>query len=96
MRRSIIVGNWKMNMLISSAGKWIDDLLEKIHFAASVDIVIAPPFTALAKLRESINDSSKDLVINDEIIEKLKLIDVNSITPFEALIKLNELIDDIE
>ena len=57
MRRSIIVGNWKMNMLISSAGKWIDNLLEKLHFADSVDIVVAPPFTALAKLRESIKDS---------------------------------------
>ena len=48
------------------------------------------------ELDESINDSMEDLVMNDEIIEKLKLIDINSMTPFEALIKLNELIDDIE
>ena len=48
------------------------------------------------ELDENINDTSKDLVMNNEIIEKLKLIDVNSITPFEALIKLSELIDDIE
>ena len=32
----------------------------------------------------------------DKIIDKLKLIDVNTITPFEALIKLNELIDEID
>ena len=48
------------------------------------------------ELDENINDTSKDLVMNNEIIEKLKLIDVNSITPFEALIKLSELINDIE
>tara|TARA_Y100000996_G_scaffold415452_1_gene410278 strand:+ start:6786 stop:9404 length:2619 start_codon:yes stop_codon:yes gene_type:complete len=48
---------------------------------------------------ESINSQNtnekENTTINNEIIERLKLIDVNNITPFEALIKLNELVDDI-
>ena len=48
---------------------------------------------------ESINSQNtnekENTTINNEIVERLKLIDVNNITPFEALIKLNELVDDI-
>ena len=57
MRRPIIVGNWKMNMLISTADEWMRELLDKSHFADSVDIVVAPPFTTLAVLRERIKNS---------------------------------------
>ena len=48
------------------------------------------------QLIEDTDNNKEELRINNEVIEKLKLIDVNSITPFEALIKLNELIDDID
>ncbi len=50
---------------------------------------------------ESINsqnqneNENENTIVNHEIVEKLKLIDVNNITPFEALIKLNELVDDV-
>ena len=46
---------------------------------------------------ESINsqNQNENTIVNHEIVEKLKLIDVNNITPFEALIKLNELVDDV-
>jgi len=61
MRRPIIVGNWKMNMLISSADKWMIGLLDKSHITDQADIVIAPPFTALAVLRERIKGSKVQL-----------------------------------
>ena len=48
---------------------------------------------------ESINsqnqNENENAIVNHEIVEKLKLINVNNITPFEALIKLNELVDDV-
>ena len=52
MRRPIIAGNWKMNMLISNADEWVGELLDNLHLTNSVDLIIAPPFTALALVRE--------------------------------------------
>ena len=52
MRRPIIVGNWKMNMLISNADDWMRELLGRSDFTSSVDIVIAPAFTLLAVVRD--------------------------------------------
>ena len=57
MRRPIIVGNWKMNMLISTADEWMRKLLLKSQVIDSIDIIVAPPFTALAVLRELIKES---------------------------------------
>ena len=57
MRRPIIVGNWKMNMLISTASKWVEELLGESDFADTFDLVVAPPFTALAVVRERIKGS---------------------------------------
>ena len=54
MRRPIIVGNWKMNMIISTANKWVEELLGESDFTDTFDIVIAPPFTAIAVVRECI------------------------------------------
>jgi len=58
MRRPIVAGNWKMNMLISTADEWIREFLDKSHLTDSVDIVVAPPFTAIAALRERVKGSS--------------------------------------
>lgn len=52
MRRPIVVGNWKMNMLVSEAGDWIESLLANPPFPETVEVVVAPPFTALAVVRE--------------------------------------------
>lgn len=52
MRRPIVAANWKMNMLISNADDWIKGFLAKIQAKNDIDIVIGPPFTALARLQE--------------------------------------------
>ena len=57
MRRPIVAANWKMNMLISNADDWIKGFLAKIQAKNDIDIVIGPPFTALAVLRERIKCS---------------------------------------
>ena len=56
MRRPIVVGNWKMNMLISAANKWAIDALNKPAFE-HIDIIIAPPFTALSVVNEHLKYS---------------------------------------
>ena len=53
MRRPIVIGNWKMNMLISDANKWVIEALNKPE-CADTDIIIAPPFTSLASINEGI------------------------------------------
>ena len=70
MRRPIVVGNWKMNMLISAANKWAIDALNKPAFE-HIDIIIAPPFTALSVVNEHLKSSRIKLAgqnISAEII----------------------------
>ncbi len=56
MRRPIVIGNWKMNMLISTANDWIIEALNKPGCAGTV-IISAPPFTSLAVINEGIKGS---------------------------------------
>jgi triosephosphate isomerase len=60
MRRPIVIGNWKMNMLISAANKWVIEALKKSE-CGDTDIIIAPPFTAIAAVKERIKDSRMKL-----------------------------------
>jgi triosephosphate isomerase (TIM) len=61
MRRPIVTGNWKMNMLQSEAGDLVKSLVEWKPLSGAVDIVIAPPFTALAVVRKLIEGSGIQL-----------------------------------
>ena len=61
MRRPIVVGNWKMNMLISSSRKWVEELLNSSDCAGTFDIVVAPPFTSLSVVRQYIEGSKIQL-----------------------------------
>ncbi|SVE23965.1 uncharacterized protein METZ01_LOCUS476819, partial [marine metagenome] len=53
MRRPIVVGNWKMNMLISTSNKWVEEFIKTSKLVGSFDLVIAPPFTSLSAVRKS-------------------------------------------
>ncbi len=57
MRRSIFVGNWKMNMLISSSEKLVQELICASDFLGNFDIVVAPSFTSLSAVRTLIKGS---------------------------------------
>lgn len=59
MRKKIIAANWKMNMSASDAADFYDAFRLEIEEVNGVDIVIAPPFTALAKLSEKLGGSQK-------------------------------------
>lgn len=47
MRRPIIAGNWKMNMLTGDAGKLVGDLWSEISTQDAVEAVVCPPFVDL-------------------------------------------------
>ena len=57
MRTPLIAGNWKMNMTVGNAL----ELVKGIHFGlrhpGEVDVVVAPPFTALHPVAQFLKDS---------------------------------------
>ncbi len=57
-RKPILAGNWKMNMTATQA----KDLVRKIAYAVmgakDREIVVAPPFTSLAAVEETIRDTN--------------------------------------
>ena len=44
-------------MLISDATDWVESLLRKSPFPETVEVVVAPPFTAIAAVEEKIRRS---------------------------------------
>jgi triosephosphate isomerase len=57
MRRPIIAGNWKMFKTNSEARLLVTGLKEKLAAVHDVEVVVCPPFTALASVAELLKDS---------------------------------------
>src|SRR5438093_9245816 len=55
MRKKIVAANWKMNMLQAEAAEFVKDLLLEIDDMSGVEVVVVPPFTAIAKVVESLD-----------------------------------------
>lgn len=59
MRTILIVGNWKMNKTASEATVFTRDLLARVPAQpANLELVVAPPFTALESVRLALGASS--------------------------------------
>ena len=58
MRTTLIVGNWKMNKTASEAVRFVRELATALPKDSSVEIVIAPPFTALASVHAVLDSAS--------------------------------------
>ena len=59
MRTILIVGNWKMNKTASEATAFIRDLNARVPAqTANLELVVAPPFTALESVRLALGASS--------------------------------------
>ena len=56
MRKAIIAANWKMNMTVAETASYIPTFLAETGDDTEVDVVIIPPFTALAKASELIGE----------------------------------------
>ena len=57
-RKLIIAGNWKMNKTVAEALALVGDLKRDLASVKEVDIVVAPPFTALESVSKAIIDSN--------------------------------------
>ena len=57
MRKKIVAANWKMNKTQAEAAAFISTLLLEIGDMADVEVVILPPFTAIAKVNEALGNS---------------------------------------
>ncbi len=53
-RKPLIAGNWKMYKTVSEAIDTSRNLAERVSGASHVEIMIAPPFTALAPMAEAL------------------------------------------
>jgi len=58
MRKPIIAANWKMNKNIREAIEYVKEFKVLVADVTDVDIVIAPVFTALAKVSKKIKDTN--------------------------------------
>jgi triosephosphate isomerase len=58
MRKIIIAGNWKMNKTSLEAMDLVNLLKRNLLDVTEVDIVVCPPFTALADVRDALCDSN--------------------------------------
>ncbi len=65
MRRRVLIGNWKMHKTAGEAGTYVREFLPLIQNVASVDVILAPPFTALHVVAASIKDTSIGLAGQD-------------------------------
>ena len=65
MRPPIIAGNWKLNNTISEAVELTSKLKDLLAPTNNVDIVVAPPFTALDAVNKVIRDTNIALAAQD-------------------------------
>jgi triosephosphate isomerase len=61
MRQPLIAGNWKMNNNDAESVELVSKLREMISGVKEVEVVVAPPYTALGSVAEAIKDSNISL-----------------------------------
>src|SRR5438270_14088621 len=54
MRKKIVAANWKMNMTQAESARFVEALLLDVGDITDVEVVIVPPFTAIAKVNEAL------------------------------------------
>src|SRR5687768_13078170 len=57
MRKKIIAANWKMNMTQAEAASFVGTFLLEIGESTEVEIVIVPPFTAIAAVNAALEQA---------------------------------------
>lgn len=61
MRKKIVAGNWKMNMTVAEAGALVSGLKLELSNFREVEVVVCPPFTALASVSQALQGTNMDL-----------------------------------
>jgi triosephosphate isomerase len=54
MRKKIVAANWKMNMTQEESAHFVESLLLDLGDISDVEVVIIPPFTAIARVAQSL------------------------------------------
>lgn len=54
MRRKIVAANWKMNMTQAESARFVESFVRDAGEITDVEVVIIPPFTAIAKVTEGL------------------------------------------
>src|SRR6184192_1738803 len=57
MRKKIVAANWKMNMTQAESERFVQSLLLDLGDITDVEVVIVPPFTAIAKVMDALGAS---------------------------------------
>jgi triosephosphate isomerase (TIM) len=57
MRKKIIAANWKMNLTQAEAASFVETFLLEISESTDVEIIIVPPFTALAAVNAALEQA---------------------------------------
>src|ERR1700736_5047666 len=57
MRKKNVAANWKMNMTQAESARFVQSLLLDLGDITDVEVVIVPPFTAIAKVMEALGAS---------------------------------------
>jgi len=57
MRKKIVAANWKMNMTQAESARFVESFLRASGEITDVDVVIVPPFTAIAKVTEALGNA---------------------------------------
>jgi triosephosphate isomerase len=57
MRKKILAANWKMNMTQAESAAFVKSVLLDVGDLTDVEVVIIPPFTAIAKVVEALGTS---------------------------------------
>ena len=65
MRTPIIAGNWKMYKTVAGTVKYVKEFRALVKDVAGVEIVIAPPFTALHAAAEAARNSNVGVAAQD-------------------------------
>ena len=63
--KNFIAANWKMNKTISETRDFLRDFIPLVKNVSDVDIVIAPPFTALSAAAEAMKGTNVRLAAQD-------------------------------
>src|ERR1700757_4822649 len=57
MRKKIIAANWKMNMTQAESARFVESFLRHAGEITDVEVVIVPPFTAIARVTEALGNA---------------------------------------
>src|SRR5436305_13484847 len=57
MRKKIVAANWKMNMTQAESERFVETFLRDCGEIIDVEVVIVPPFTAIAKVMEALGNA---------------------------------------